>query len=168
MSKSEKRRLQNIRSARKRTAEREKLPRIDMKPPYHDRLRDYDALHVQKLWEESIELDVDLGDSDPFYAKSDSNYKELIGRATTLIATARQKLHKFTQKDDRYSINREAFRSASYSEQKVLVPIFRFESRMTNIHHEICSACNECSLNLTVNVSRRSCGFSRHGSRGRH
>ena len=40
-----------------------------MKPPYHDRLRDYDALHVQKLWEDSIELDIDLGDSDPFYAK---------------------------------------------------------------------------------------------------
>ena len=42
---------------------------MNMKPPYHDRLRDYDALHVQKLWEDSIELDIDLGDSDPFYAK---------------------------------------------------------------------------------------------------
>ena len=124
---------------------------MEMKPPYHDHISDYDALRVQEIWEDSIELDVDIGDDDPFYARSNSAYNASIERAVGLIDVAKRKQHKFAKKDEAYSINRETFRSAPFSEQKVLVPIFRFESRMTRVHHEICSACNECSLNLTVN-----------------
>ena len=137
----------------KKIEEKEKVPRMEMKPPHHDRISDYDALRVQEIWENSIDLDVDLGNDDPFYAQSNSMYNASIKRADRLLAMAKRKRHCFAEEDEVYAINREAFRSAPFSEQKVLVPIFRFESRMTKIHHEICSACNECSLNLTVNQS---------------
>ena len=137
----------------KKIEEKEKVPRMEMKPPHHDRISDYDALRVQEIWENSIDLDVDLGNDDPFYAQSNSMYNASIKRADRLLGMAKRKRHCFAEEDEVYSINREAFRSAPFSEQKVLVPKFRFESRMTKIHHEICSACNECSLNLTVNQS---------------
>ena len=56
---------------------------MEIKPPCHNRLRDYDPLLVQKTWEDSIELDVDLKGLDPFYAQSNIDYNNnAIGKAT--------------------------------------------------------------------------------------
>lgn len=124
---------------------------MNIKPPHHDRLRDYDALHVQQLWEDAIELDVDLSACDPYRALNNDKYKIAIGQATKVISAARRKRDAHFRKEDMYAINRQAFRASTYAEQKVLESLMRFESRMMQLHHDVCSLCNECSIDMTVN-----------------
>ena len=61
------------------------LPLPRPRPP---KLSDYDALRVQEIWENSIYLDVDLGNDDPFYAQSNSMYNASIKQADRLIFMA--------------------------------------------------------------------------------
>ena len=150
-SRQEKQRLANVRKKEKEKATKESVPRMEMKPPCLNRLRDYDPLLVQKIWEDSIELDVDLKDSDPFTAQSTADYKNAIDKASKTISSARRKRNAEFDKDNRYTINRESFRTAPYSEQKVLDPLMRFESRMMHTRHHVCSSCNECSLTMSTN-----------------
>jgi hypothetical protein len=118
------------------------VPRASIKPPYHDRVTDYDAEDVQKIWEETIELDLDV--ADPYRAKSNAEYGYLMSAATKAIALARRNTK------STYSFKREPFRRAPYSEQKVVAELFRFESRMAQVHHGVCSVCHECSINISL------------------
>ena len=125
---------------------------MEMKPPCQNRIHDYNPLQVQQIWEDCIELDLDLSGCDPFYAQSSKDYKSAISEAKSMISTAKKKQNASLEANDEvYRINREAFRAAPYSEQKVLESIMRFESRMMRLHHKVCLSCNECSLNMKVN-----------------
>lgn len=128
----------------------ESVPRKEIKPPYHDRLTDYDPVQVQEIWEDSIELNVDI--SDPYFASTNAEYKHMV--ATALKAIARAK-----NNNDRsgYTFCREPFRQAPFTEQKVLEHLFRFEERMLNTHHKICSECQQCSLSLSVTKKSSVC-----------
>ena len=125
---------------------------MKMSPPCQNRIPDYDPLQVQQIWEDCIELDIDLSGRDPFHAQSNKEYKSAIAEAKKMISAARRKQKaSLKANDEAYHINREAFRAEPHSEQKVLESIMRFESRMMQLHHKECLSCNECSLNMKLN-----------------
>ena len=68
---------------------------MEMKPPCHNRLRDYNPLHAQKTWEDSIELDVDLKGSEPFSAQSNAGYTNAIDRQSNQSNIGSKKKTKF-------------------------------------------------------------------------
>ena len=119
------------------------MPRSTIRPPCWNRLKDYDSRVVQTIWEDSISLDLSL--EDPFFAQSNSQYNDLVTAAHDGIKKARKKL-------DPLNFNRDLFRRSSYKEQRTLDSMFRFEARMLNLNHSVCSSCYE---------TRRSPGLSR-------
>lgn len=119
-----------------------------MKPPNLDRMKDYDAERVQLLWEEAISLDADV--QDPYYATDNSNYNERLDLARERICLAKKKITPI-------SFNKAAFRSASFTEQKVLDSTFRFEVRMLNISHSVCASCFETRIEMTTTVKSSIC-----------
>lgn len=127
----------------------ESVPRASIRPKYHDRLTNYDASEVQEIWENIIELDLDI--KDPYYAANDAEYNMIVQSADKAIDEARQVTN------SKYSFKRDPFRRAPYSEQKILAELFRFESRMARVGHEVCSICLECSLNMTVSKKKSVC-----------
>lgn len=139
----------------------ESVPRSEMKPRYHDRLAEYNAEETQEIWEDIIELDLDV--ADPFTARTNDEYRGMVSAAIRAIKRARKASNKSS-----YSFKREPFRRAPYAEQKVLAEIFRFESRMARMEHKVCPECHGCSLNLSVRVSDSVCSRCRdkkmHGS----
>ena len=129
------------------------MPRAKINPPHHNHVTDYNQDDVQSIWESSIELDLNI--DDPYYAKSNDEYSILKQTAQRAITRKRKSLK------STYSFKREPFRLAPYSEQKIVAELFRFESRMANIQHKICSKCKECSLNMAVRVSDSVCARCR-------
>ena len=113
----------------------------------------YDAEQVQEVWKSIIELDINI--KDPYYAKDNAEYRDLISNALKTI-NRKKKASKSS-----YKFQREPFRSAPYFEQKVIAELFRFESRMANIQHDVCTKCHECSLNMSVRLSDSVCARCR-------
>lgn len=113
----------NARVYERNRQQAESVPRSEMKPRYHDRLVEYNAEETQEIWEDIIELDLDV--ADPFTARTNDEYRGMVSAAIRAIKRARKASNKSS-----YSFKREPFRRAPYAEQKVLAEIFRFESRM--------------------------------------
>ena len=103
---------------------------MNIKPPHHDRLRDYDALHVQQLWEDAIELDVDLSACDPYRALNNDKYKIAIGQATKVISAARRKRDAHFRKEDMYTQL-----IAKHSEHQPM-PNRRYSNRSCDLNRE--------------------------------
>lgn len=135
--------MANARLYKRRRIEKESIPRADIQPPYYHRLRSYDRDQVQEIWEDSIELDLNI--IDPYYAESNDEYQHRIMTAVSTIRRVKRK-----KSVSNYSIVRDAFRCAPYHEQKVLEHIYRFESRMQRVEHSVCRKCKQCSLNLST------------------
>jgi hypothetical protein len=153
MSGEDIRRARNLRYQTKQTQKTESKPRMTINPPHHKFLRDYDSNQVQEIWEDFIEHDIT--GADPYYATSDSEYKDRVGSANKLIGKAKRLRKERSERGDFvYTINHDAFREAPLSEQRKLDSLLRFECRMSMINHHVCTRCNECSLGL--NVDRKS------------
>lgn len=126
------------------------MPRKDIEPPYHDRLSVYDANQVQEIWENGIDLNLHF--DDPYYSRTNCEYKGRVSSA--LIAISRANKNKHIR---RLNFRREPFRRASFLEQKVLEQLLRFEQRMMTLQHGTCSRCRQCSLSITVSKKDSVC-----------
>ena len=124
------------------------MPRSTIRPPCWNRLKDYDSRVVQTIWEDSTSLDLPL--EDPFFAQSNSQYNDLVSAAHDGIKKARKKL-------DPLNFNRDLFRRSSYKEQRTLDSIFRFEARMLNLNHSVCSSCFETKIDLKTTIKTSTC-----------
>ena len=140
----------NSRHYRRKKKDREMTPRKDIQPKYTDRLKDYDAVSVQQMWEDSIELDLKF--PDPWTSHTNKEYIDRLSHGSKVISMERRK-----KSSSKYHFNRLAFQRAPYHEQKMLDQTFRFESRMTKVTHSVCSNCHECSLGLTVTTRKSLC-----------
>ena len=87
---------------------------------------------------------------DPFFAASESEYNQLVAEAKIVIKRAKEK-------KNHLSFDRDVFQKASFTEQKVLDSIFRFESRMLNTQHSVCSSCHEARIDMKTTLSTSTC-----------
>ena len=123
---------------------------MQIAPPNHDKIGCYCAESVQSLWERSIENDSCF--FDPFIATCDSDYRERYHNSVKALKDAERQRHGF-----KYSFDKGLFRSTPFSEQKILDPLLRFESRMAKITHSFCMTCRECSISLQTNKKSDEC-----------
>lgn len=116
-------------------------------------MTDYDANRVQEIWESIIELDLDI--KDPYYAQNNDEYHDIMNNASKTINRKKR------ASTSTYTFQREPFRNAPFFEQKVVAELFRFESRMANISHHVCTKCHECTLNMSLRLSDSVCARCR-------
>lgn len=101
------------------------------------------------MWEEAIELDAAI--DDPYFAVTSDDYERRINSSNKALGKAKKNRRNI------YSFNKDPFRAAPYAEQKVLDSLLRFESRMAEMSHSVCSNCHECSLFVTTTKRRSLC-----------
>ena len=87
---------------------------------------------------------------DPFNSVSQEDYVFRIKKAETLIKAAKKA-------GLGIGFNRESFRKAPHYEQKILESIFRFEYRMANVDHSVCSSCHESSIDMKTTIKESIC-----------
>lgn len=81
---------------------------------------------------------------------------------------AQSKITRASKTQSRPPFNTESFRRAPYHEQVILDSLLRFESRMVSIEHSVCTACFECSIDMSLrerdSVCKRCCRSDDKGS----
>ena len=93
---------------------------------------------------------MDLSIDDPYYALNECQYNDR-------IEAAKKEIKRAKKKSTILDFDKIAFRQAPYSEQKILDSIFRFEFRMLNLKHSVCSNCFETRIDMKTTIKTSIC-----------